>query len=51
MDTPSVQVQMTKVGADLVAPERRSSVYLQAFVEGEIEKWAAPIKASGLHAD
>jgi tripartite-type tricarboxylate transporter receptor subunit TctC len=51
METPAVQAQMKKVGADLVAPERRSSGYLQTFVEGEIEKWAAPIKASGLHAD
>jgi tripartite-type tricarboxylate transporter receptor subunit TctC len=51
METPSLQGQMKNVGADLVAPERRSSAYLQMFVESEIEKWAAPIKASGLHAD
>jgi tripartite-type tricarboxylate transporter receptor subunit TctC len=51
METPSVQTQMKKVGADLVAPERRSPAYLQTFVEGEIEKWAGPIKASGLRAD
>jgi tripartite-type tricarboxylate transporter receptor subunit TctC len=51
MDTPSVQAQMKKVGADLVAPERRSPAYLQRFVETEIEKWAGPIKASGLRAD
>jgi tripartite-type tricarboxylate transporter receptor subunit TctC len=51
METPSVQAQMKKVGADLVAPERRSPAYLQKFVETEIEKWAGPIKASGLRAD
>ena len=51
METPSVQAQMKKVGADLVAPERRSPAYLQRFVETEIEKWAGPIKASGLRAD
>jgi tripartite-type tricarboxylate transporter receptor subunit TctC len=51
METPSVQAQMKKVGADLVAPDRRSPAYLQRFVETEIEKWAGPIKASGLRAD
>jgi tripartite-type tricarboxylate transporter receptor subunit TctC len=51
METPSVQTQMKKIGADLVAPERRSPAYLQTFVETEIEKWAGPIKASGLRAD
>lgn len=47
MDTPAVQAQMQELGADLVAPERRSPTYLQKFVEGEIGKWAGPIKASG----
>jgi tripartite-type tricarboxylate transporter receptor subunit TctC len=51
METPSLQAQMKKVGADLVAPDRRSGAYLQSFVESEIEKWAGPIKASGLRAD
>jgi tripartite-type tricarboxylate transporter receptor subunit TctC len=51
METPSVQAQMKKVGADLVASERRSPAYLQKFVATEIEKWAGPIKASGLRAD
>jgi tripartite-type tricarboxylate transporter receptor subunit TctC len=51
METPTVQGQMKKVGADLVAPERRSPAYLQSFVATEIEKWAGPIKASGLRAE
>jgi len=51
METPSVQAQMKKVGADLVPSDRRSPAYLQKFVESEIEKWAGPIKASGLRAD
>jgi tripartite-type tricarboxylate transporter receptor subunit TctC len=38
-------------GNDLVAPERRSPAYLQRFVESEIEKWAAVIKAAGVSAD
>jgi tripartite-type tricarboxylate transporter receptor subunit TctC len=47
MDTPALQARMREIGADLVAPERRSPHYLQTFVEGEIAKWAGPIKASG----
>jgi tripartite-type tricarboxylate transporter receptor subunit TctC len=51
MDTPSVQERMKQIGADLTAPERRSSEYLGRLVESEIEKWAGPIKASGVTAD
>jgi hypothetical protein len=42
---------MKQIGADLTAPERRSSEYLGKLVESEIEKWAGPIKASGVTAD
>jgi len=42
---------MQEIGADLPAPERRSPQYLQKFVESEIEKWAGPIKASGVSMD
>ncbi len=51
METETMQKQMQQIGAELVAPERRSSAYLATFVQSEIEKWAGPIKASGLHAD
>ena len=51
LDTPAVQARLREVGADVVAPERRSPDYLQKFVEGEIEKWAGPIKASGLSSN
>jgi tripartite-type tricarboxylate transporter receptor subunit TctC len=51
METPAVQAQMKKVGADLVVPARRSPAYLQTFVAAEIEKWAGPIRASGLRVD
>jgi tripartite-type tricarboxylate transporter receptor subunit TctC len=47
MDTPAVQLRMREIGAELVVPERRSPEYLQKFVEAEVEKLAAPIKASG----
>jgi tripartite-type tricarboxylate transporter receptor subunit TctC len=51
INTPAVQVRMQEIGADLVAPERRSPNYLQKFVESEIEKWSAPIKATGVSMD
>jgi tripartite-type tricarboxylate transporter receptor subunit TctC len=48
MDTPSIQERLRTLGAVVVTPGRRSPGYLQKFVVGEIEKWAAPIKASGV---
>jgi tripartite-type tricarboxylate transporter receptor subunit TctC len=48
LNTPAVAARLKDVGADLVAPERRSPEYLQKFVVSEIEKWAAPIKAAGV---
>ena len=46
--TPAVQARLREIGGDLIAPERRSPGYLQKFVESEIEKWAAPVKAAGM---
>jgi tripartite-type tricarboxylate transporter receptor subunit TctC len=51
MNTPAVQERMSTIGAELVVPERRSSEYLAKFVVSEIEKWAGPIKASGVSMD
>ena len=51
MNTPAVQERMHQLGVSLVAPERRSPEYLQKFVEAEIAKWAAPIKAAGISLD
>jgi tripartite-type tricarboxylate transporter receptor subunit TctC len=48
MDTAAVQAALQRIGSTVVAPERRSSAYLQKFVEGEIARWAAPIRASGV---
>ena len=51
METPAVRARMAEIGADLVGLERRSPEYLAGFVRGEIAKWAAPIRASGVQAD
>ena len=48
MDRPAVQERLRELGAEVVAPERRSPEYLQGFVEREIKKWGAIIKASGM---
>ena len=51
MDTPALAERMREVGVTLVPSERRSPQYLADFVAREIEKWGAPIKAAGIHAD
>jgi tripartite-type tricarboxylate transporter receptor subunit TctC len=51
METPAVRERLEGLGAALVAPDRRSSDYLAKFVRSEIDKWAAPIKASGVSSD
>jgi tripartite-type tricarboxylate transporter receptor subunit TctC len=51
MDTPAVRERLKELGATVVPPERRSPEYLKTFVESEIEKWAAAIKASGVSVD
>ena len=51
MDTAAFRERLNTLGLIVVAPERRTPAYLQTFVEGEIEKWAIPIKASGVKED
>jgi len=51
MNTPSVKERMQALGTDLVTPERTTPDYLERFVAAEIDKWAEPIKASGVSVD
>jgi tripartite-type tricarboxylate transporter receptor subunit TctC len=51
MTTPAVKEALAKVGAQVVSSDRATAEYLGKFVKSEIEKWAAPIKASGATAD
>jgi len=51
INTRAVEMRMQEIGADLVTAERSSPDYLGKFVETEIEKWAGPIKASGVSMD
>ena len=49
--TPAVQQRLRELGMSPAAPDRRSPEFLAKFIPAEIEKWAAPIKASGLSVD
>jgi tripartite-type tricarboxylate transporter receptor subunit TctC len=51
LDSPAVRDRLERVGVTVVAPERRSPEYLARFIPAEIEKWAGPIKASGVLVD
>jgi len=51
MHTPAVKERLEALGAVIVADDRATPQYLGNFVKSEIEKWAAPIKASGATAD
>jgi hypothetical protein len=51
MHTPAVKERLEGLGAMIVPDDRATPQYLGNFVKSEIEKWAAPIKASGATAD
>ncbi len=51
METSSVQDQLMASGAIVVAPERRSTAYFNKFVESEIERNGAPLKAAGIQLE
>jgi tripartite-type tricarboxylate transporter receptor subunit TctC len=51
LDTPAVKDRLQGLGAQIVAPERRTPEYLAQFVKDEIKKWEGPIKASGVSVD
>jgi tripartite-type tricarboxylate transporter receptor subunit TctC len=51
MKTPAVRDALEKAGAQVVSDDRATPQYLGQFLKSEIEKWAAPIKASGVSID
>ena len=51
MKTASVRERLEGLGAVIVSEDRATPEYLGQFVKSEIEKWAAPIKASGVTVD
>jgi tripartite-type tricarboxylate transporter receptor subunit TctC len=51
MKTPAVREKLDAVGLKLVTEERTTPAHLDRFVQSEIEKWAALIRASGISID
>jgi tripartite-type tricarboxylate transporter receptor subunit TctC len=51
MKTPSVREGLEKLGATVVPLEHMTPEHLGKLVRSEIEKWAAPIRASGVSVD
>jgi len=51
MHTPSVRDRLESLGARIVPDNEATPQYLANFVKSEIDKWAAPIKASGVSVD
>jgi tripartite-type tricarboxylate transporter receptor subunit TctC len=51
LDSPNLRERLDNLGVTAAAPERRTPAYLAAFIRAELDKWAAPIKASGVSID
>jgi tripartite-type tricarboxylate transporter receptor subunit TctC len=51
MDNPAFAERLLTLGLIVPASDRRTSAYLGTFVASEIEKWAVPIRASGVKED
>jgi tripartite-type tricarboxylate transporter receptor subunit TctC len=51
VDLPLTRERFDALGVTVAAPERRSPEYLAQFVRRELDKWADPIKASGVSMD
>jgi tripartite-type tricarboxylate transporter receptor subunit TctC len=51
LKTPAVRERLEGLGAQIVSDDRTQPQYLAQFVKREIDKWAAPIKASGVTID
>lgn len=51
MDTPAVKERLEGLGAQIVPSSERTPAYLATFLKSEIDKWAVPIKASGVSVE
>ena len=48
MDSPETAKRLLAIGIDIPPKDRRAPAYAASFVEQEIKKYEAPIKASGI---
>ena len=51
MHAPEVKDKLSSLGAEIVADNQATPAYLAKLVKDETEKWAAPIKASGVSVE
>jgi len=51
LHAPTVRTRILELGSVAVSDERATPEYLAGFIKSEIEKWAGPIKASGVSMD
>ncbi len=51
IDSPETEKRLLAIGVDIPPKDRRSPAYAAGFVEQEIKKYEAPIKASGIVID
>jgi tripartite-type tricarboxylate transporter receptor subunit TctC len=51
MNSPTVKDRLQALGVVIVPPDKQTPEYLDKFVKSEIEKWAAPIRASGAEVE
>jgi len=51
MNTPAVRDKLESAGLIFVSDDRTTPEYLAKFVQSEIAKWAAPIKAGNISVD
>lgn len=51
VERPAVRERLETLGVSVAPRERRSPEYLAQFMRRELEKWAGPIKASGVSMD
>jgi tripartite-type tricarboxylate transporter receptor subunit TctC len=49
--TPAVKERLQSLGANVVSPNQMTPAYLADFQKKEIDKWATPIKSSGVAVD
>ena len=47
LDVPAIRERLEGLGLSVPTPERRTPEYLARLVRSDLEKWAAPVKASG----
>jgi hypothetical protein len=51
MHAPDVKDKLSSLGAEIVADNQTTPAYLAKLVKDETEKWAVPIKASGVSVE